>query len=328
MAKYLLENIRASYPDARYGIVVASRAGMIIDLLAAYPWIELIVANRKDPKSLVRLWKRFRRSDLVITQYAGKPGGRFSLASKFAARLLAKPGGLVGFADASKWNRFLYDLIVPLDIYRAPRLLECDALEALGIERKVPQATLAYIPQPELLPRLDLRKGDYVIVHLFAGSAGRGMSAGKRQALVDALARTFPDTPLVFTGSHSEHAFIEQLSLPANAQNVAGDLSVQELAALIDGCGSMVSIGTGPSHMASHLGKPLVVLVTCVGVHWCGADQFGDAGAVIFSDQEICRGAHDHKAPVPPCIENIDVSEVATAAAQQFREARSEVSPA
>ena len=44
MAKYLLENVRATHPEARCAIVVAGRSGMIRDLLAAYPWIEVLEA--------------------------------------------------------------------------------------------------------------------------------------------------------------------------------------------------------------------------------------------------------------------------------------------
>ncbi|MEK7114207.1 MAG: hypothetical protein AAB850_01520, partial [Patescibacteria group bacterium] len=85
MGKYLLENIHAAYPHARLGIVVASRAEMIRDLFAAYPWLEVIEANRRNPVSLFSLWKKYHESDLVVTQYAGKLGGKFGLASKLFA---------------------------------------------------------------------------------------------------------------------------------------------------------------------------------------------------------------------------------------------------
>src|SRR3989338_3419571 len=80
MGKYLLENIHAQFPNARLGIVVASRGAMIRDLFATYPWLEVIEANRRSPRSLFYLWRNFRNSDLVMTQYAGKLGGRFGLA--------------------------------------------------------------------------------------------------------------------------------------------------------------------------------------------------------------------------------------------------------
>lgn len=314
-AKYLLENIHAAYPEARCGLVVAGRGAMIRDLLAAYPWIEVIEANRHNLRSLWRLWRDFHASDIVITPNA-KPGGQFALPSKLAARLLARRGGLIGFADAWHWNRRVYDTLLPSDAARAPRLLEQDALRAAHIPVSVETMTLQHLPQPQLLARLGLEGKKYLVVHLFAGSANRAISNDKRQQLLDALVRVLPHTPLLLTGSQGERAYIEQLRLPPTAQIVAGDLSVQELAALIDACACMVSIGTGPSHMASHLGKPLLVLVVCIGVHWCGPEQFGRAAGTIFSYTEACKDGHDFSNPFAGCIEGVDVEAVARAAAE------------
>lgn len=315
MAKYQLENVRAAYPDARCGLLVAGRGGMIRDLLAAYPWIEVIEANRTNLKGLWTLWSRFRRSDLVTTSYV-KPGGRFSFPSKLVARMLARRGGMFGFVDASTLNGLLYDRIVPSDYSRAPRLLEQDILNAAGIPIAIPHMSLKHLPQPELSTRLGLEGKKYLVVHMFAGSDGRAMSQEKRQALIDALAREVPGTPLLLTGTKAERPMIEALSLPLSAHVVAGDLSVQELAALIHESACMVSIGTGPSHMASHLGTPLLVLVVCVGIPWCGRDQFGENAAVrIFSDVDACRDRHRMAARSPACIEGIDVEDVARSAA-------------
>jgi hypothetical protein len=101
MGKHLLENIHVQRPNARLGIVVASRGAMIRDLFAAYPWLEVIETSRRNPQTLFSLLRIFFRSDLVITQYAGKKGGRFSLrvlAGDYSAR------GTHCFNDASQWN--------------------------------------------------------------------------------------------------------------------------------------------------------------------------------------------------------------------------------
>lgn len=317
-AKYLLENVHAAYPDARCGLIVASRGTMIRDLLAAYPWIEVLEVNRKNIPALVMLWKRFGGSDVVVLPPT-KPGASFALPSKIAARLLARPGGLYGFGDASRFTRFIYDRILTPDPLRAPRLLEQQALTAAGVPISVPSMTLAYLPQPNLLARLDLTKGKYLVLHLFAGSNGRAMSNEKRQVLIDALAHAMPNVPLILTGSVAERRAIEQLTLPTTTRVVAGDLSVQELAALIASSGCMVSVGTGPSHMASHLKTPLLVLVVCVGITWCGPEQFGDAAGRIFSDTAACANGHDHSLLAATCIEGIDVQEVARAAATYFK---------
>jgi FkbM family methyltransferase len=73
MGKYLLDNIHANFPMARLGIVVSSRSGMVKTLLKHYPWIEVIEVNRRNPKRIWKLWKTWRGSDVIVTQYAGRP---------------------------------------------------------------------------------------------------------------------------------------------------------------------------------------------------------------------------------------------------------------
>lgn len=319
-AKYLLENVHAAYPDAQCCLVVASRAAMLRDLFAAYPWIEVREVNRKDPRSVLRLIRDFCGSDLVVTAYT-KKGGRFALPSKLVGRLLAKHGGYIGFEDASRLSLYLYDRILSGEQARAPRLHEQDALRAAGVPITIEHEKLAYVPQPELLARLGLAGKKYLIVHLFAGSENRGLSNEKRQSLIDALARELPNVPLLLTGSKAERTYIEKLKLPKNASIVAGDLSVQELAALIDYSTCMISVGTGPSHIASNLGKPVIVLVTCVGIPWVGEEQYGEhAAAPIFSDTAACAGEHDYSRPHPACMEGIDMNEVARSAISYFRQ--------
>lgn len=320
MAKHLLENVHAAYPEARCGLLVAGRGAMVRSLLAAYPWIEVIEVNRRDVKALWRLWCTYRGSDLVMTSYV-KPGGSFGFFSKIAARILARPGRLFGFTDASPWNTYVYDHLLESSMVRAPRLLEEDVLKAAGVPIAHTSMTLEYLPQPELFSRLTLEGVPYVAVHLFAGSDGRAMSQKKRQALLDALLHELPDMTFVLTGTTSERPFLEELDLPQRARIVAGDLSVQELAAVLDGSVCVVSVGTGPSHMTSHLGKPLVVLVVCIGIPWCGKEQFGDDVSVqIFSDTHACKEGHQMREQPPACIEGIDVGEVARATSRFVEE--------
>ncbi|HEX8994336.1 MAG TPA: hypothetical protein VF803_03730, partial [Candidatus Paceibacterota bacterium] len=189
MGKYLLENIHAQFPEARCAIVVASRGGMIRDLFAAYPWLEVREVNRFNVRELWRLWRDFRGSDIVVTQYAGKPGGRFSLRSKLFARLLARRGALAGFVDAARWNRFIYDTLVPFDIAVAPAEHERRALSRIGLSVPLPYPRLAYRKENDelVLRQFGLASGAYLVEHLFAGNASRDLSPEKRRELVRAL---------------------------------------------------------------------------------------------------------------------------------------------
>jgi len=69
---------------------------------------------------------------------------------------------------------------------------------------------------------------------------------------------------LVFTGSREDRADVGEVvsALPSSAKvlNLAGRTSVRELAAVIERLDLLVSVDSGPAHLAAALGTPLVVL--------------------------------------------------------------------
>ena len=310
MGKYLLDNIHAQYPRARLGLVVGSRAAMLRDLFADYPYIEVVEANRRNPASLLRLLRDWRGSDLVVTQYAGKPGGRFSLGSKLMARLLAKK--LVGFSDASKFNSFLYDNLVTLDINEAPAELERRALRAAGLKVPLPYPALSAPEPTDVLKKFGLTAGAYVPVHLFSGGKNRSLGPAKRRELLAALAAALPGVTLLVTGSAAEASSARDIANGLPVRVIAGEVSLQELMSLIAQSAVVVSVDTGVAHMAAQLGAPLVVLTSCVGAHWWQDNQYGNNPRVqVFSNPE--PGGHVAK-DYPDCIGTIDFAAAARVA--------------
>jgi len=310
MGKYLLENVRALHPRARCTLAVSSRADMIRDLFSAYPWIEVAEVH----KNLHSLWKFFRqgRYDVVVTPYTG---GVFALAPKIVARLTART--LIGYTDASKLNRFLYTKLIPLiGRERAPRLLESDALNAIGASVSIEHPTFQYLPQPHLLERLGLKKGNYIVVHLFSGGNARGLSPQKKHSLINALKNVLPESmQLVLTGSDKERKSLEE---ELTSQVVSASTSLQELAWLIDASAGMVSLDTGAAHIAAHMKKPLIVLASCVGVQWWSSDMYGTSMPKnLFTRLDVCTEGHDYSG-YAKCLEAIDDGAVIEAAKNFF----------
>ena len=299
MAKYFLEQVRAQSPDAECTIAVPTRVAMVRDLLAAYPWIQVV-----ETKSL-----RFPRRDLASTSYTG---GVVPLKTKLFARLLGKK--LIGFSDRSPFNRFLYDAIVPLaGRTRAPRLLECDALAVAGVPLASTIPSFNYLPQRELLSKLGLEANKYLVLHLFSGGDARGLSPERKRALIAALAAL--PLPVVLTGSAKETAALGVL--PPNARAV--QTTLQELAHLIDHAKGMVSLDTGAAHLAAHLRKPLIVLSSCVGVQWWSKDMYGDGvPAALFERVDVCVGRHNYSG-YAECLDAIDIAAVAKRAEELIR---------
>ncbi|HUO94709.1 MAG TPA: glycosyltransferase family 9 protein [Steroidobacteraceae bacterium] len=82
-------------------------------------------------------------------------------------------------------------------------------------------------------------------------------------AVIDAMAARCPEHAILLLGVPSEHALNEDIRRHARAArvlNVAADLPVPRLMALLERTAGMVSVDTGPAHAAAAVGVPLVVL--------------------------------------------------------------------
>lgn len=315
MGKYLLEQVHAAAPEAQCTLMVASRAGMIRDLLAAYPWITVRTANRTDLKGMFAALKATWGSDATVTQYSGR--GTFSMLSKFFARLVTKHGRLVGFIDPWKGNRFLFDHLLPFDSKKALILHEQAALHALGIPVSIPKPTLQFLPLPGTLERLGLTRGSYVLLHLFAGTNGRGFTPERRVALVAAVHAAFGDThQVVLTGSAADAPYAKEAAGTLPVQVIAGETSVQELANVIDGARAVISIDTGVAHMTAQIGTPLVVARACFAYNWWVPEQY-DGPVTVLANDAVCHGAHVAD-KADNCLNTIPVETFVTAACTQM----------
>ncbi len=311
MGKYLLENIHVESPHARLGVVVASRGAMIRDLFAAYPWLHVIEANRRNPKSVFSLWQDFHGSDLVVTQYSGKKGGRFGLASKLAARILAKGGGLIGFADTSRWNSILYDRLLPVRSGVAVVEREREALKAAKVQLFFPFPTLKCVRNDTVCAKFHLEAGKYIVAHFFAGSSGRGMNPKRCRKLLTALRHALPkDMSIVVSGAQADREPALAIARGIDAKVIAGEATLQDMMNLIQQGRAVISVDTGMAHITAQLGKPLIVMTTCLGRNWWFPEQYGESAPItVFSRDDLCISGHTYT-NYPACLDMVSIEEV------------------
>lgn len=323
MGKYLLENIHAEFPEARLGIVFAGRADMIRDLFAAYPWLGIVEVNRRHPASLLRLMREWRKCDLVVTQYAGKPGGAFSFPSKIIARLLAKRGGLVGFTDASRWNASFYDHLVPVRPDIAVAEHDRSALRAASIPVSLPVPQLSYVPDASTAKKFGVSHGMFIIVHFFAGGASRSLSPEKSREILSALRQELSDdVSVLVSGSKADRAAAQTIADGLAVNVIAGEATLQEMMILVKESALVVSVDTGMAHIAAQLGASLIVMRSCVGRAWWLPGQYGEQAPVtVLAHDESCGSRHLNK-DYPGCLGGIPVGAIVEAVRRRMSPAR------
>jgi ADP-heptose:LPS heptosyltransferase len=154
----------------------------------------------------------------------------------------------------------------------------------------------------------------YVVFHPGAAVPARRPTAAHSRAIVTALAAA--GHQVVVTGSGDE-ATLTGFVAGGQASDLAGQLTLPELAGLLDGAEVVVVPNTGPAHLAAAVGTPVVSLFAPV----VPAEQWAPYGVprVVLGDQQApCRNTRMRTCSVPdhPCLSSIDPRDVVAAVAK------------
>jgi len=163
-----------------------------------------------------------------------------------------------------------------------------------------------------------------VCVNINAGSTSleRRWPPDRFLDVVEILARQHPGTKFFFTGSLIERPYVERAletrpSIAPRAMNIAGMLSLGELIALFENSEVLITNDSGPMHVASSVGLPVVALF--------GPESpifYGPLGAGTTIDKRLpcspCLNVYDAKLFVCPinaqCMKEITAGDVVLAA--------------
>jgi heptosyltransferase-3 len=167
-----------------------------------------------------------------------------------------------------------------------------------------------------------------VCVNINAGSTSleRRWPPERFVDVADILAQQHPGTHFFFTGSLIDRPYVERAletkpSLVARASNIAGMLSIGELIALFENSKVLITNDSGPMHIASSVGLPVVALF--------GPESpvfYGPLGPGTTIGKRLpcspCLNVYDAKLFVCPidarCMKEITVAEVVIAANAHF----------
>ena len=156
--------------------------------------------------------------------------------------------------------------------------INLDALRRIGIWPDDADKALVLVPGAAADARADeimrthgLTRGGFVLVHPGSRWMFKCWPAHATAALLDRLAAD--GWPLVITGAPdpAERTLVDAIraGMRARAVDVAGSLTLPELAALIGAARLFIGVDTAPMHMASAMGTPVVALFGPSGdVEW------------------------------------------------------------
>lgn len=215
-----------------------------------------------------------------------QPDIALDLQGLLRSGLMARCSGArrtIGLSDAREGARFFYDDVVPVQAREHSVRRYLRALAPLGIPSvEHPEFTLPAGSQPKGVP-----PGPFVLVHPFARGRGKSLTPEQVVSLCQSL---FPAT-VVLAGAGPTPE-----DLPANTVSLLNTTSIAELIWLIRAAGYVISVDSGPMHIAAAITPRLVSIHT-----WSDPRLVGpfNEGAWIWQGGELRRQQLD-QATLPP----------------------------
>ncbi|WP_168719379.1 lipopolysaccharide heptosyltransferase I [Thermosulfurimonas marina] len=111
--------------------------------------------------------------------------------------------------------------------------------------------------------------------------------------------------PLLWVGGPGDREYVSRLAV--SGLNLAGGLSLKELAGILSGAAAVVSVDTGPMHLAAALGRPVVALFGPTAPWRTG--PFGKGHRILHSGLP-CAPCFRRRCPAPRCLSGISPEEV------------------
>ncbi len=266
--------LRENWPQAGLSWVVNAewspilRGGPLVDRVVEFP--------RRDFRGLRGSLRSLPWFRTLPEKLGGVPKVVLDFQGLLRSALIAHATGstqIVGLADAREGARHLHDFSVKtkMGAHAIERYLAL--VQSFG-PRTGPERALAGDWLPQGKSRHQLPDG-YVLVHPF--SRGSGKSLGWAEVVV--LAGELRGVPLVVVGRTTEAA----PPLPTHVTNLVNGTELPELIALTRRARAVVSVDSGPMHLASALGRPLL------GIHtWSDPRRVGPWSATA----RVWKGGH------------------------------------
>ncbi|MBU1046188.1 hypothetical protein KKH36_00180 [Patescibacteria group bacterium] len=303
MTIFLLENIHLNDPVLKLFVVVPKNEKLLIQFLEKYPYINIILANRKSFIGLLRIVTLIKFSfskNLVIT--APTPG-KLSLYIKIIARKISLFRGskLIGFNDRRRINKFIYSELFEYDtkiIY--PEFLKM-FIKNLGFKIKKEKPSFNYSKDKGILEKNNLEKNKYIVFHTQGSSLGRSLVEKEIIDIIKKIKELYPTLKIVLTGgSFDENILKNVLSVFNKDVLTMINKKISELSTIIDESIFFIGVDTGTTHIASFLGKKsLVITHPATTPNWIS--YYNSNAKTLYSVKGCKHNIHEGREHLEKC---------------------------
>lgn len=293
---FLMASLCADSARKRLGnnaniIILAPRNVSILrDLFSAYAYIQAIEINRRNfLRALVSLLMRMVwQRNLVVNQGVFK---RIPFLARSLARLLTLRRGsnYLHFSQREESNKQKEGEVVIFDYHLSvyKNLARLFNTQGIAISSTVPP--YHFVRDPSALERYGLIHSSYVVIHPCASSFSRSLPIARWAGIFEYITVNFPDIKVVITGSKQDDQFIQrilELSVSTTSLiDLAGRLSMTELANIVDGARGYIGVDTGVTHLAGVLQKRSVIIGNLSNPCWL---PFYNKDATILTERKSC----------------------------------------
>lgn len=317
-----LTALRGAYPDAVFDCMVMDRAADVARHAGIFNAVSAVGRGFwRDCGEIIAA--RRRRYGLVINM---RPMTRPAAAAKIFALMAAIGGTVWAGRNTDGLGRFFHVSIPePLRALKHDRAYARDLVEALGasvVDETVrfPVSSAADDAVMRKLSAAGVGRGRRLVGIHPGGLVSHRWPPERFAAVMRALAGE-TECIFVFTGNARERRYCDRIGLLARGTrslNMAGELSIPELGALIRRMDLYIANDTGPIHIAAALGRPLVAIFGPGDLTRFDPRVLDDKASVVYRpsacapcDRRACRSRL--------CLEAVAAEEVAREAFRLLR---------
>jgi len=300
MTIFFLENVYLNNPKLKLVVVVSKNEHFLKQFLEKYPYIQIILINRRSFRGLggmFKLMKYYFSSNLVLT--APTPGVLSFLVKLIAKTVAVMPNSmLAGFEDEQKINQFIYDKILG---YRTnilyPEFLK-SVLENLGFKIYKRNPLFEFKKDGVLLRKLDLKTDSYIVVNPMAATQGRSLNEQEILFIIKKIKEISHNLEIVLVGGEKERIFLHSFE----GVKIYINLSVKNLSNLIANSALFVGVDTGTTHLASFLNKKSLVIAKNGTPNWL--PYYNDKARILYSIKNCPHNLYEGRERLEECRGN------------------------